>query len=64
MKLLGIGEKFVIWFVFYILGMFDVDVDNFVKLLRVVKCDLYYCSVCGNIIEDDLCFICKDKICD
>lgn len=64
MKLFGIGGKIVMWLVFYIIDMNGDDVIEFVKLLIVVKWDLYFCSICGNIIEDDLCVICKDKLCD
>ena len=61
MKLPGIGEKSATRLAFYTLGMSDADVDNFAKSLRAVKRDLHYCSVCGNITEDDPCPICKDK---
>lgn len=64
LKLLGIGIKIVICLVFYIIGMSDEDVNEFVKNLLVVKWELIYCFVCGNLIDDDFCLICIDKMCD
>ncbi len=40
--------------------MKDEAVNDFAKSLLSVKRDLTYCSVCGNITEDDPCEICAD----
>lgn len=61
MKLPGIGEKTATRLAFYTIGMDDEDVQDFSKSLVAVKKDLYYCSICGNITEDDPCPICKDQ---
>lgn len=63
-KLLGIGIKMVICLVFYMIGMFDDDVNEFVKNFFFVKRELIYCFICGCLIDDDFCFICIDLICD
>ena len=60
MKLPGIGEKTATRLAFFTLGMEDDDVKEFAQSLEAVKRDLHYCSVCGNITEDDPCPICKD----
>lgn len=60
-KLPGIGNKTATRLAFYTLGMSDDDVTNFAQSLLSAKRDLHYCSICGNITEDDPCPICKDK---
>lgn len=37
------------------------DVTEFAKALVSAKRDLHFCSICGNITEDDPCEICRDK---
>lgn len=61
MKLPGIGEKTATRLAFYTIGMDEADVKDFSKALVAVKEDLHYCSICGNITEDDPCPICKDQ---
>lgn len=60
MKLPGIGEKTATRLAFYTLGMADEDVKGFASALTAVKRDLHYCTICGNITEDDPCPLCKD----
>lgn len=61
MKLPGIGEKTATRLAFYTIGMEDEDVKEFSQALTAVKKDLHYCSICGNITEDDPCPICRDQ---
>ena len=61
MKLPGVGEKTQTRLAFYTIGMDEDDVKDFSKALVSVKEDLHYCSICGNITEDDPCPICKDQ---
>lgn len=61
MKLPGIGAKTASRLAFYTLTMDEDDVTDFAKALISSKRDLQYCSICGNITEDDPCVICKDK---
>lgn len=60
MKLPGIGEKTATRLAFYTVNMDDDSVTDFSRALTSVKKDLHYCSICGNITEDDPCPICKD----
>lgn len=60
MKLPGIGEKTATRLAFYTLGMADEDVKDFASALTAVKRDLHYCTICGNITEDDPCPLCRD----
>ncbi|HEO6224300.1 TPA: recombination protein RecR [Streptococcus agalactiae] len=60
-KLPGIGTKTATRLAFYTIGMSDEDVNEFAKNLLAVKRELTYCSVCGNLTDDDPCLICTDK---
>ncbi|GAJ25849.1 recombination protein RecR [Liquorilactobacillus sucicola DSM 21376 = JCM 15457] len=61
MKLPGIGEKTAIRLAFYTISMDQDDVVEFAKALVAAKKNLHYCSICGNITENDPCTICADK---
>lgn len=61
MKLPGIGSKTATRLAFYTISMENDDVTNFAKALIAAKRDLHFCSICGNITEEDPCIICKDK---
>ncbi|HFU6899584.1 TPA: recombination mediator RecR [Streptococcus agalactiae] len=60
-KLPGIGTKTATRLAFYTIGMSDEDVNEFAKNLLAAKRELTYCSVCGNLTDDDPCLICTDK---
>src|SRR5699024_11542722 len=64
MKLPGIGEKTASRLAFYTVNMREEDVTNFAKALISVQRDLTYCSICGNMTEDDPCVICSDETID
>ncbi|MEY8699663.1 recombination mediator RecR [Streptococcus ferus] len=59
-KLPGIGIKTATRLAFYTIGMSDEDVNDFAKNLLAAKRELTYCSVCGNLTDDDPCSICTD----
>lgn len=61
MKLPGIGNKTAVRLAFHTLGMDEKDVEDFAKNLVNAKHDLHYCSICGNITDEDPCIICRDK---
>lgn len=60
-KLPGIGNKNAERLAYHILNMKDEDVEHFAKTLNNTKTKIKHCIQCGNICEDDLCEICKDK---
>lgn len=60
MRLPGIGAKTAARLAFYTVNMREEDVTRFAKALINVKRNLHYCSVCGNLTEDDPCLICSD----
>ncbi|MFI3634432.1 recombination mediator RecR [Streptococcus parauberis] len=59
-KLPGIGIKTATRLAFYTIGMSDEDVNDFAKNLLAAKRELTYCSICGNLTDDDPCVICTD----
>lgn len=59
-KLPGIGTKTATRLAFYTLSMSDEDVNDFAKNLLSAKRELTYCSICGNLTDDDPCAICTD----
>lgn len=60
MKLPGIGQKTATRLAFYTIDMKEEVVTEFAKSLLSAKRDLHFCSVCGNITENDPCEICSD----
>ncbi|WP_125705245.1 recombination mediator RecR [Lacticaseibacillus daqingensis] len=61
MKLPGIGNKTATRLAFYTIDMNKDDVEAFAKSLTAAKNDLHYCTICGNITDEDPCEICRDK---
>ena len=61
MKLPGIGAQTATRLAFYTIDMDGDDVTGFAKSLISAKRDLHFCSICGNITEEDPCAICSDK---
>ncbi|BAH81959.1 TPA: recombination mediator RecR [Streptococcus pyogenes] len=59
-KLPGIGVKTATRLAFYTIGMSDEAVNDFAKNLLAAKRELTYCSICGNLTDDDPCSICTD----
>ncbi|MGT2887046.1 recombination mediator RecR [Streptococcus didelphis] len=59
-KLPGIGIKTATRLAFYTIGMNDEDVNDFAKNLLSAKRELTYCSICGNLTDENPCSICTD----
>ena len=52
-KLPGIGIKTATRLAFYTIGMSDDDVNEFAKNLLNAKRELGYCSICGNLTDEE-----------
>jgi recombination protein RecR len=61
LKLPGIGQKTATRLAFFTINMRDEDVSTFAKALLSSKRNLIFCTICGNLTEDDPCSICQDK---
>lgn len=60
-KLPGIGIKTATRLAFYTIDMQEEDVTHFAQSLISAKRDLKFCSICGNLTEEDPCAICQDE---
>lgn len=61
MKLPGIGLKTATRLAFFTINMQDDDVTQLAKSIISAKRDLFFCSICGNITQENPCNICQDK---
>ena len=59
-KLPGVGEKTAERYALAICDMKETDAVEFAEALKNVKEKLRYCSVCGNLTDQDECRICTD----
>ena len=60
-KLPGIGGKTAQRLAFHILSMDDRDAMSLAEAIMEAKQNMKYCSVCGNLTDEDPCAICKDQ---
>jgi recombination protein RecR len=60
-KLPGVGAKTAERYAFEIINRDHQDIEAFANALLKIKDKLKACTICGNITEDMLCDICKDK---
>jgi len=59
-RLPGVGPKSAQRIAFHIIQLDRVDVTRFAEVLKTVKERVKFCSICGNISEEELCKICRD----
>ena len=59
-KLPSVGKKSAERMAFAMLEMDDEDLMEFSEAIRDLKNKIHLCPICGNITEDDECYICKD----
>ena len=60
-KLPGIGGKTAQRLAFHILSMDDKDAQALADAINDAKKNMKYCSVCGNLTDEDPCSICSDE---
>lgn len=59
-RLPGVGPKTAVRLSFHVLNMKEDDVKEFAKALVQAKTSLTYCTECGQITDNDPCYICSD----
>jgi recombination protein RecR len=59
-RLPGVGPKSAQRIAFYLLASDPVDVRRLAQVLVEVKDKVRFCSICGNVAEEDTCRICRD----
>lgn len=60
-KLPGIGTKTAQRLSFYILSLEDKEAEQLASAILTAKKEMKYCSLCGNLTDEDPCAICSDK---
>jgi recombination protein RecR len=60
-RLPGVGPKSAQRIAFHILQSDPVDVRRLAEVLVEVKEKVTFCTVCGNVAEDEVCRICRDQ---
>ena len=56
----GVGPKQAERFALYVIKTPDVQIEELVEALRVVKNSVGYCRECSNYAEEELCPVCAD----
>ena len=59
-KLPGIGSKSAQRLAFHILALEDREAEQLAEAILSAKKEMKYCSVCGNLTDEDPCAICSD----
>jgi recombination protein RecR len=59
-RLPGVGPKSAQRIAFHIIQSERVDVIRLAEILKTVKERVKFCTICGNITEEELCKICRD----
>jgi recombination protein RecR len=59
-RLPGVGPKSAQRIAFHIIQSERVDVTRLAEVLKTVKERVKFCTICGNITEEELCKICRD----
>lgn len=60
-KLPGIGRKTALRLAFYLLKESKDEVFELAQAIREAKEGVKFCSICGNITEEDICEVCNDS---
>ena len=60
-KLPGIGGKTAQRLAFYILSLDEQEVERLTGAITDAKEKMSYCSICGNLTDEDPCRICTDQ---
>lgn len=60
-KMPGIGPKTAQRLAFYVLKNSPEKVGNLAKIILEAKEKIRYCSICGNITEQEICEICRNN---
>ena len=59
-RLPGVGPKSAQRIAFHIIQSDRVDVTRLAEVLKTVKERVKFCTICGNISEEQQCKICRD----
>ncbi len=62
-KLPGIGHKTAQRLAFHVIGMSELDVEEFAKDMVYAKKEAVFCTICGNMMQNgqSACIVCSDN---
>lgn len=60
-RLPGVGPKGAQRIAFHLLAADAAEVNRLADALRTVKEKVRFCTVCGNVAEEEKCFVCRDE---
>lgn len=61
-KMPNIGVKTAEKMAYYVLDMQEGDCERLIELIKSVRSNMHFCSVCGNMTDEDPCRICTSPI--
>ncbi|MFV0381633.1 MAG: recombination mediator RecR [Breznakia sp.] len=59
-KLPGVGQKSAERYAFDMLTYSHEEIEEFISALKGLKDSIYYCKICGNLADDEVCEVCGD----
>ena len=60
-RLQGVGKKSAMRMAFSVMEMDDAQVATFAKAMLEAKEKIHACPICGNLTEDEICYVCQDE---
>ena len=57
----GVGKKTAQRYAYAVVNMDEEEAKDFANAIQEVKAKIKYCSVCGNLTDEDVCSICKTR---
>ncbi len=60
-RLQGIGKKTAMRLAFSVVEMDEVDAAEFASAILDAKEKIHECPICGNLTDNDICYICDDN---
>ena len=60
-KLPGVGRKSAMRMAFALLQLDELDVAEFASAMLDAKQKIHECPICGNLTDEDICYICDDE---
>ena len=57
----GVGKKTAQRYAYAVVNMDEEEAKDFASAIQEVKAKIKFCSVCGNLTDEDVCSICKTR---
>ena len=57
----GVGKKTAQRYAYAVVNMDEEEAKDFANAIQEVKAKIKFCSVCGNLTDEDVCSICKTR---